>query len=95
MVVRGSSKITRKGQVTIPAAIREASGFSEGDEVDFSYDEATGQVTMEERHSFVDRTAGILWRPGMPGLSDEDLKQAVEDAAQAAAIERDERSKRG
>jgi hypothetical protein len=31
----------------------------------------------------------------MPGLSDEDLKQAIQDAAQAAAIERDERSKRG
>ena len=95
MVVRGRSKITRKGQVTIPAAIRAAGDFNEGDEVSMSYDEVTRQVTLEEPKSFVERTAGILRRPGMPELSDEELKQAIEEAAQDVAIERDERSKRG
>jgi len=94
MVVRGRSKITRKGQITIPAAIRHAGGFDEGDEVELSYDEETGQVTMEEPRSVARRTAGILWRPDLPVLSDEQLKRAIEEAAQAAAIERDERSKR-
>lgn len=95
MVVRGRSKITRKGQITIPAAIREAGGFSEGDEVDISYDEQTRQVTVEEPRSIVERTAGIFWRPDMPSLTIEELEQAIEEAAQQAALERYERLNRG
>ena len=87
--------MTRKGQITIPAHVRRALGLSEGDTVEVQYDEATRVATFSSPESRVRRTAGILKRPGQPVLDDAELKRAIQEAAQTAALERDERSKRG
>ena len=43
-------KVTRKGQVTIPLAIRQQAGMPPGTEVEFTVDEA-GQVRLRPRQS--------------------------------------------
>ena len=37
MIAAGTYKITRQGQITIPASIREDLGLREGDVLDFFY----------------------------------------------------------
>jgi AbrB family looped-hinge helix DNA binding protein len=94
MVLRGRTRITRKGQVTIPAAIRAALGLREGDPIEMTYDEAGSLVTLGAPASVVRRTAGMLKRDGQPQLTIQDMKRAGREAAEHAAQERDERSKR-
>jgi AbrB family looped-hinge helix DNA binding protein len=97
MVVRGTTKLTRKGQMTVPAEIRRALSLKEGDRLIVTYDEATGRATFESAMSLVERTAGILKpKRRLPGdiyeVVAEEKRQAREDW-QRAAIERDMRSK--
>jgi antitoxin PrlF len=44
-VIKGSSKLTSKGQLTVPKTIRQALALEEGDSVTFSI--INGLVTME------------------------------------------------
>lgn len=89
--------ITSKGQVTIPAAIRRNLGLKTGESVRFSY-EKDDKVMIEKNdwkqgldklHS---RTAAHLKKHNIKPLSDTELDNAINDAAQAAAIERYQRS---
>lgn len=95
MVLRGLTRITRKGQITVPAEIRAALGLKEGDRVQLSYDEHTHVVTLETPSSVVTRTAGMLKRPGQPPAPTADARQSARRAWAQAAVERDERSQRG
>lgn len=95
MVVRGLTRITRKGQITVPAEIRAALGLKEGDRLEVSYDELTHVVTLEPPSSVVSRTAGMLKRPGQPRASTANEKENARRAWAQAAVERDERSQRG
>ena len=95
MVLRGTTRITRKGQITIAAATREALGIVEGDRVAVSYDELTQLVTLVPTGSVVRRTAGMLKRPGRPAIeAQQEERKGREDWSHAAAV-RDARSKRG
>lgn len=69
--------MTRKGQVTIPVAFRQALGLNEGDRLDVMLDGASVRLVRAQR--VADRTAGILAGPG-PVLSAEDLRAAAERA---------------
>lgn len=73
MVVRGFTRITRKGQITVPAEIRLAAGLAEGDRIEVLYDETTGKVTIESPAAVVERTYGLL-KPRVT-LSVEDEKR--------------------
>jgi AbrB family looped-hinge helix DNA binding protein len=84
-------KVTRKGQVTIPAEIRRGMGIKTGDNVAFVVDD--GEVKIESAKSWVERTAGIFKGRG-PVLTIEQLKEVAEDAWAEEAVERDNRSKR-
>lgn len=95
MVLRGKTRITRKGQITIPAAIRGAMGLHEGDAITIVYEPGSRVASVETARSVVQRTAGILHRPGMPTLTIEEMEAAIEQAATAEAAARDERSRRG
>src|SRR5579885_2898815 len=53
-----TSKLTRNGQVTLPAAIRRRLGLKPGDKVAFVQDGE--QVTMQPALSIAERTAGSL-----------------------------------
>lgn len=96
MVVRGTTRVTRKGQITIPAAIRAALRLSEGDVVHVAFDESTGKVTLGTGDSFVERTAGIF-KPRLPVSSDihelvASEKRLAEETARLEAEDKDRRS---
>ncbi|MCL5256340.1 MAG: type II toxin-antitoxin system PrlF family antitoxin [Chloroflexi bacterium] len=80
--------MTRKGQVTVPAEIREAMGLREGDKVAFIMEK--GQVKLVKRGSVVNRTAGVL-RTGKPAKSAERLREEAEKEIAGEVVERSER----
>jgi len=99
MVVRGRTKVTRKGQITIPAEVRRALNLREGEALEVSFDEAKGSVSVSRPDSVVAKTAGILRRFIQDDL-DADTRLALaekyaEQDAIAEAIARDERSRAG
>ncbi len=53
-----ATKMTRKGQVTIPAEIREQLNLHEGDR--FVVEAVDGKVVMESQRDIVRRTAGVF-----------------------------------
>jgi antitoxin PrlF len=79
------SKMTRKGQVTVPAPIRQALGIQEGDQVAFVLD--GGEARLKRQTSYVERTKGVV-TTNQPPLSAEQLRSAAEEAIAAAALER-------
>lgn len=84
------SKVTRKGQVTIPAQARREMNIEAGDQVAFVMD--GGKLEIERATAWVTQTAGILRGMG-PVLTAEELDEAAEQAWADEAAERDERSK--
>lgn len=53
-----ATKMTRKGQVTIPVAIREKLHLKEGDFL--VVNEVDGKVVLESQRDIVHRTAGVF-----------------------------------
>ena len=82
------SKITSKGQTTIPAEVRKVLGIGPGDLVSFEIDD--GKVIMVKKQRALD-LAGILHDPNRKTLSLVDMKSAWPQAA----LERDVRSGEG
>lgn len=79
-----TSRITSKGQVTIPAQIRHLLGLAPHDKVAFLVE--AGQVVIAPASSVVARTAGML-KGEEPMLSPQEEKRAAEAAmAQEAAL---------
>ena len=74
-----SAKITSKGQITIPKAVRESLGVHAGDRIHFLVRE-DGVVEMFPRTRDLLSLAGLL-RPRVLGVSLEDM-----DAGIAAAV---------
>lgn len=74
-----ASKVTRKGQVTIPADLREAFNIREGDYVVFQ--RVNDDIVMKREVDIVKRTAGALkdYRKAIPVDPGEE-KAAVEKA---------------
>ena len=56
---RPSSRVSTKNQITIPAAVLNASGIEPGDQVEIRADGA-GRVSVIRRAEVVDRFAGSL-----------------------------------
>ena len=83
-----STRVTRKGQVTIPVSIREALGLKEGDSVIWQMEDE--EVTLRRGGGVVARTAGILKSKSL-GLTTEEEREAV---AQAIAEDVEDRSSR-
>jgi antitoxin PrlF len=77
--------VTRKGQVTIPAEIRQVLGIKEGDKVAFVLED--DQVRLARRGSLVQQTAGAL-KSDVPALSPQEEREAAERAMAAATLAR-------
>jgi AbrB family looped-hinge helix DNA binding protein len=90
---RYPSKITRKGQITITAQARRDVGLNIGDSVDVVVEDGR-IVGVEATGSWAKRTAGILKYSG-PVMTSEERRSAEKNAWPDAAVERDERTKRG
>lgn len=84
------TKVTRKGQVTVPAEIRRKLKISEGDVVSFAIED--GAIAFEPAGSWTAQTAGLFRRRGAPVLSDRGLKDAAERAIAEDVMERRRRS---
>lgn len=71
------SKITIKGQITLPAAVREQLGVRPGDRVVFR--EKDGEIVVESATAAVDRSAGMLadLAAGKPPVTIEEMKEAA------------------
>jgi antitoxin PrlF len=82
-----TTTMTRKGQITIPAEIRQALGLVEGDRLEVQLE--AGTVCLRRAESVIARTAGIFEHSG-PGRSAEVLREAAETAI---ALEADARSR--
>lgn len=83
--------MTRKGQITVPAEVREALGLKVGDQVAVRVGPEGDSATIEPAGSVVDRLYGSL----SPKAGLKDAAAAAREAAARAARERDERTKRG
>jgi antitoxin PrlF len=77
-----TTTMTSKGQVTIPAEIRQALGLSEGDRFEVRLEADT--VCLRRAESVIARTAGIFAIAG-PARSAEELREAAETAIAVAA----------
>ena len=74
-----ASRVTQKGQVTIPVELREEFGIHSGDYVVFQ--KVDGDLLIRREMDIVRRTAGALkqYRKAMP-VDPADEKRAVEEA---------------
>lgn len=83
--------VTRKGQITVPAAIRKALGLKQGDKITITLSEDDAQeARIRPYESVVERTYGIFAPPGgWKGPADlKDLRrQFEEEAGREAAAE--------
>jgi AbrB family looped-hinge helix DNA binding protein len=80
------SKITRKGQVTIPVEFREKYDFKEGDVVLF--EDRDGRITIQHPDDVEDWTAGVL-RPYTNGeyLTPDEIRDLAEQAIADQAMD--------
>ncbi len=74
-----ASKMTSKGQVTIPKAIREQMGVRPGDRIRFTVRE-DGLIVVEPETRDVRSLAGMLKREGARPISVEEMNEAIVDA---------------
>ena len=72
-----TSKITSKGQVTIPEDIRKALQLSTGDQIEWQVDDRTARV--RKRTGRLEDLAGMLARAGQRPSSVEQMDEAVGD----------------
>jgi len=71
--------ITSKGQVTLPKAIRDQLGLTEGTRLDFEI--VDGAIRVRPLNNSLDKVIGILHRPGQQPVSAEEMDKAIEQAA--------------
>lgn len=70
-----ATKMTRKGQVTIPVAIREKLNLKEGDFL--VVNEVDGKVVLESQRDIVRRTAGVFaeYALNLPPLEPDQIRE--------------------
>jgi AbrB family looped-hinge helix DNA binding protein len=75
-----TTRMTRKGQVTIPAVIRDRLHLSEGDT--FLVREENGRVVLESQVDLVRRTAGVFvdYASDVPALKPAEMRRVAEQA---------------
>lgn len=71
-----TSKITSKGQVTIPKGVRTALGVAEGDRIEFVFT-ADGSVILRPLARSARELFGLLRRDGQAPVSIEEMDRAV------------------
>ena len=80
--------VTRKGQITLPVAIRKALGLTRGDKVVVSLED--DEVRLKRTESVTTQTAGSL-HSEQPALPAEEERKAAEEAIAHDTVQRMER----
>lgn len=75
-----STSVTDTGQITLPEEIRQHLKLVSGSRVEFVIDEE-GQVKIFPLSVAVETLSGILYRPGIPPASLEDMETAISEGA--------------
>ena len=86
MALEASSKVTTKGQVTIPQPIRKLLGISPHDEVTFTVEDDT-TVRVARKRGVVARTAGVL-SSSYRAATEQELREATEAVIAEETMER-------
>jgi len=76
--------LTKKGQITIPKAVRDSLGLHTGDKVEFVVSES-GEAFFKPVTRKVDDVYGKLYKPGRKPVSIEQMDDAVKSKMKAAA----------
>jgi AbrB family looped-hinge helix DNA binding protein len=71
-----ASRVTSKGQTTIPKEIRKYLHLQPGDKIDFVVNE-NGKVMLEPAAIDVTEIEGILYKPGRGTVSIEEMNQVI------------------
>jgi AbrB family looped-hinge helix DNA binding protein len=87
-----TTTLTSKGQVTIPKEVRERLGLSEGDRLEFVFDERGRVIVRPEKKSGLDRLSGRLkhMAPEKPVTIDEMRAAILERAKRKYSVREDQ-----
>jgi AbrB family looped-hinge helix DNA binding protein len=83
------SKLTSKGQTTIPMLVRERLGLSAGDAMDFVF-QPDGSVSLQAVKRSLRSLEGMLAKPGRPAVT----LGEMDDTIRAHAVKRHARSRK-
>jgi AbrB family looped-hinge helix DNA binding protein len=83
------SKLTSKGQTTIPMLVRERLGLSVGDAMDFVF-QPDGSVSLRAVKRDLLSLEGMLAKPGRPAVTLEEMDAAI----RARAVKRHTRPRK-
>lgn len=89
-----TSRLTSKGQTTIPLQVRQRLGLRQGDAIEFVF-QADGSVGLRSTKRDVRSLKGLLHRPGMRTVPIEDMNAAVRHAAAKRYLRSAETTKGG
>ena len=89
----GETRVTSKGQITVPSDVRKARGVSPGDPLRFvqAPDGSVG-LKSRKRRRIVEIARASAFHAGEAGI---DLDKAIDDAITEAMAERERRSRQG
>ncbi|NQV72613.1 type II toxin-antitoxin system PrlF family antitoxin [bacterium] len=74
------SRLTSKGQTTIPKEIRDALRLKPGDRIEFNID-IDGKVQMRALNKDISSLAGMFYDPNRKTVTIEEMNEAIEQAA--------------
>jgi antitoxin PrlF len=76
-VVDVAARLTSKGQITIPKAVREALGLQEGDQVVFRVE--GGRAVLARTPDLLELAGSVIMPEDAEGLSWEEIRRRVRD----------------
>ena len=83
------TKLTSKGQTTIPMVVRKRLGLSQGDGIDFVF-QTDGSVLLRSVKRNLLSLEGMLARPGRPAVTLEEMDETI----RATAVKRHGRTRK-
>ncbi|GGH04524.1 AbrB/MazE/SpoVT family DNA-binding domain-containing protein [Silvibacterium dinghuense] len=72
-----TATLTSKGQITVPAKVREELGLKAGDRLEFVRNQRTGRYEIIPATISVRSLEGMLHRPGRKPVSIEEMNEAI------------------